>query len=297
MNMIQAEKSPSTPSLDPGQMGRPGQSTDPGPKGPTGTFEGGLEAATGCTSISGLFRRITEGFPVAANEHSSAATPRQAAKRMPQEARPVTANEHSNAAAPPQAAKRARPAEAAGREGPTVYQPVAGPSGLHGFRAPLAQLPLKKRDVNQQSQPVPLVRGLDVSEQLRLQKLSQLEKLRAQGIKVSVTPPRMAPPATQVKATNTGGTPRVRQPTPQQTSKRALTARAAYAETMAKKKAETAPKTQGRSKKRTQGQRKRSAAATDPSPILNTPETRPCEICFESVKKGSYNRHMKGHGR
>ena len=80
-----------------------------------------------------------------------------------------------NATAPPQAAKRARPAEAAGRAGASVYQPVAGPSGLHGFRAQPAQLPLKKRDANQQSQPVPLVRGLDVSEQLRLQKLSQLE--------------------------------------------------------------------------------------------------------------------------
>ena len=42
----EGEKSPSTPSLDPGQMGRPGQSTDPGPNGPTGAFEGGPEAAT-----------------------------------------------------------------------------------------------------------------------------------------------------------------------------------------------------------------------------------------------------------
>jgi len=209
-----------------------------------------------------------------------------------QEARPIAANDHSNAAAPPQAAKRARPAEAAGRAGPTVHQPVAGPSGLHGFRAPPAPLPLKKRDINQQSQPVPLVRGLDVSEQLRLQKLSQLEKLRAQGINVSVTPQRKAPPATQVKATNTGGTPK-----PQQMSKKALTAKAAHAEMLAKKKAETAQKTAGKSKKRAKGQRKRSAAATDLSPIMSTPETRPCEICFESVKKGSYNRHMKGHGR
>ena len=80
-------------------------------------------------------------------------------------------------------------------------------------------------------------------------------------------------------------------------SKKALTAKAARAEMLAKKKAETAKKTAGKSKKRAKGQRKRRAAATDLSPIKSTPETRPCEICFESVKKGSYNRHMKGHGR
>ena len=43
----EGEKSPSTPSLDPGQMGRPGQSTDPGQIGPTGAFEGVETTASG----------------------------------------------------------------------------------------------------------------------------------------------------------------------------------------------------------------------------------------------------------
>ena len=40
-------RDPSTSSLDPGQMGRPGQSTDPGQIGPTGAFEGVETTASG----------------------------------------------------------------------------------------------------------------------------------------------------------------------------------------------------------------------------------------------------------